>query len=472
MLKRLVYLPWYGAVTMSTAVARFFLVNLLIRNLGAAEFGRWSLYEPAVAVLSQLALLGVNYGLIKQVNQDKLTPAVAVKALFLRGQPVVIAACAAVFVVCFRLDLVWPGPLFLSLLIYAESMFLLLFSSYRASASIGAFAASSLVKVLVLLTVLFLALHEHLPRLHRAEAVLSWSLAASLAGLVSGLAAVRLLHKKQYFGQGRSGESHARLYNDAVRYGLPLLVTGLLAMAIDFAGRYILDLYIDRSHLATYVVYVRLASIVEVIIIAPFSLWWPTERFRRLESSDGGRQFFRSVSIAMLAVLLAAAGTLWFASDLVVSWLAPGVPSNRQVALLLTFTMVARGMAYPLNVGTLREGKTHWNILGALAAAVVNVALCFLLIPRLGILGAAWAALFSQICYTVFLTMISQRLHAVPLPYTSMLALVIVAALLVIAVSRYLDAAPPLVRTVVFSSASLLVFTPIVLPRLIVKNGT
>jgi len=471
MLKRLAYLPGYFVVTTTTAIARFFFVSLLIRNLGAAEFGRWSLFEPAVVVLSQLVLLGINFGIIKQISQDRLSPIVALRALFLAGQPLLIVVGTAVFFVSFRLGLAWPGPLFLALLIYTESIFTLLFSSYRAAGSMGGFAVSSFLKVLAFLIVLVLALHYHLPKVHKAEDIITWSFWTSLVGLASGFLAVRLLHFKQFFTPEERHESHWRIYIDAVRYGLPLLATGLLAMAIEFAARYILNLYIDHAQLATYVIYAKLSSIVEVLIITPFGLWWPTERFLWLESKDGGRRFFRAVSVAMLVALLVAAGTLWLASDWVVSWFAPGVPPNRHVALLLIFSMVARGMAYPLNVGALKEGKTHWNIYGALTAAVVNGALCFLLIPRFGIVGAAYATILSHICYTAFLTVISQRIHPVPLPYLTMGGLIIISALLIIAVSRYLEAVPSLLKALVFSAISLMVFTPIVLPLLRVKNA-
>jgi O-antigen/teichoic acid export membrane protein len=471
MLKKLANLPGYFAVTTITAIARFFFVSLLIRNLGAAEFGRWSLFEPIVVVLSQLVLLGVNFGLIKQINQDRLSPVAVVRALFLAGQPLSIGVSATVFLVSFRLGLSWPGPLFLALLIYTESIFLLLFSSYRASGSIGGFAVSSFLKVLAFLAVLVVALHYRLPMFHKAEDVIFWSFWASLVGLSSGFLAVRLLHFRQFFTRSRRPESHWRVYGDAVRSGLPLLATGLLAMAIEFAGRYILDSFIDRGQLATYVVYVKLSTIVEVLVITPFGLWWPTERFRWLESKDGGRRFFRAASVGMLAVLLVAAGVLWLASEWVVSWFGPGIPSNRHVALLLIFSMVARGMAYPLNVGALKEGKTHWNVYGALAAAVVNIALCFILIPRAGIVGAAYATIASHICYTAFLTVISQRIHPVPLPYVTMGGLIIISALLIFAVSTYLGALPPLLKALVFSGISLIVFTPIVLPLLKVKNA-
>jgi O-antigen/teichoic acid export membrane protein len=470
MLTKFAYLPGYFAVNITTAVARFFLVSLLIRNLGAAEFGRWSLYEPIVVVASQLALLGVNFGLIKQINQNGLTPFAAVRALLLAGQPLSIGVSAAVLLVAFHLGLAWPGPLFLGLLVYTESIFLLLFSSYRAAGSIGGFAVSSFVKVLAFLAVLVLALRYRLRIVHEAEDVIFWSFWASLIGLASGFLVVRLLHFRQFFTPAMRGESRWRTYRDAVQYGLPLLVTVLLAMAIEFTGRYILDSYIDRGQLATYVVYVKLSSIVEVLIITPFGLWWPTERFRRLESGDGGRRFFRTVTVGMLAVLMMTAGILWLASDWIVSWFAPGVLPNRLVALLLLVSMIARGMAYPLNVGALKEGKTHWNIYGALSGAVVNGILCFLLIPSFGIVGAACAALLSHICYTAFLTVISQRIHPVPLPYLTMTGLMLISALLVFLVTRYLHAAPPLVKAAVFSSINLIVLAPVVLRLLKAKN--
>jgi O-antigen/teichoic acid export membrane protein len=464
MLKRLAYLPGYLAVTILTATARFFVVNLLIRNLGTGEFGRWSLFEPVVVVLSQAVLMGVNFGVIKQINQDKMSPIASVQYLLVALQPSMIAMSAVVFLVSLRLGLAWPGPLFLALYIYTESVFLLLFSVYRAAGTIAGFAASSILKVLVLLLVLGVALNHPWPTVRRAEDVIFWSFWSSLSALVFGFLVVRLLHYRLFFAPSGRRESHWRVYVDAVRYGLPLLATGLLAMLVEFGSRYLLKIYIDYSRLANYVIYLKICSMLEVLIIAPFGLWWPTERFRELESKDGGRRFFRMMSVGMLAVLLAAAGTLWFISDWVVSWLAPGVPANRFIVLLLTCAVVARGMAYPLNVGALKEGKTHWNIYAVLAAAMINTSLCLLLIPRYGVAGAAYATMVSYICYTAFLTLTSQRIHPVPLPYPRMLILVIIAALLLVALHRYLPSLSGLSKAVVFAFLSLTLYTPIVLP--------
>ena len=147
LLKRYAYIPAYLAVTVTTAALKFLSVSLLIRDLGAKEFARWSLLEPAVVTLSPLALLGTSFGLIKQISQDRLSPVGVTGRLLLTAQPAMAASSALVLLVSIRVGLAWPGPLFLALLLYVEATFLLFYSAYRAAGSIASFAVSSVVKV-------------------------------------------------------------------------------------------------------------------------------------------------------------------------------------------------------------------------------------------------------------------------------------------------------------------------------------
>lgn len=465
------YIPAYFAVTVATATVRFLSVSLLIRDLGAHEFARWSLFEPAVVALSPLALVGAHFGAIKQINQDNLSPIAVVRSLFLASQPALVAASATILFASLWLGLAWPGPLFLALLLYTEAVFLLLFSAYRASGSMTGFAVSSVLKVLALFVVLALALEHQRPSIHKAEQVVFWSFWASFLGLGAGFLSARLFHRRQFFVRQPRTPALWRKYADALRYGLPILVTGLLAMVIEYADRYVLNIYVDHSALANYVIYMKISSVLGLLVITPFGLWWPTERFREIEAKDGGQRFFGTVSALMLAVLLLGAGVLWLISGWILSWLAPGVPSNHRVVLLLLLAAVARGMAYPLNVGALKEGKTHWNVYGVLGAAVINLVLCFVLIPGFGIVGAAYATVLSYACYTTLLTLISQRIHPVTLPYLTMAGLMLATALLLFVIGEYLSGASMLLKTVVFAGSSVMSYTLLVLPALWGKHA-
>ena len=55
--------------------------------------------------------------------------------------------------------------------------------------------------------------------------------------------------------------------------------------------------------------------------------------------------------------------------------------------------------------------KTHWTTLIYLFSAVVNIALCFLLIPSQGMTGAAMASAFSAILTLLFRTLVGERYY-------------------------------------------------------------
>lgn len=55
--------------------------------------------------------------------------------------------------------------------------------------------------------------------------------------------------------------------------------------------------------------------------------------------------------------------------------------------------------------------KTHWTTIIYLFSAVVNIALCFLLIPSQGMAGAAMASAFSAILTLLFRTLVGERYY-------------------------------------------------------------
>jgi len=222
------------------------------------------------------------------------------------------------------------------------------------------------------------------------------------------------------------------LYSDGISYGLPLLMTGILSGLIEYADRFILKHYFDYETLAGYVVYIKVAAVLNPLIVTPFGLWWPTERFRRLEDEDGGREFFRSTSRRLLTVFLLLGGWLWFLSRPLLTWFAPGVAQDDSVIFLLISSVVFMGMEPSMNIGLLNAGKTHHNVYGALFGAIIHIVACFCFIPPLGITGAAVATALSYLCYTLFLNYLSQRVHKVNFDYAGMGLMLMLAATLII----------------------------------------
>jgi O-antigen/teichoic acid export membrane protein len=417
----------YFVSTVVTAAVTFFSVPLLIRTLGQAEFGKWSLVEPFILLLSQVLLLGIDYGIVKHVNFDKLPPFPTFSKLLLAAQPFILSILVIAFIIMSSLNIPYYESSWLLILIYVESFLMLMLSAFRAANHVVGYATASVTKALIFLFALLLPGLCGWMIITAVREVILWRLIAAALAIALSFMVVGMGDKKSIYAGSSAQHKTSDLYRNAVAYGLPMLITGLLANVIEYADRYILKSYFDYVTLAHYVVYLKIAAILNPLIAAPFALWWPTERFRRMEDADGGKAFFRDTAVLLLAVYLVAGGVLWFFSPWLITWFAPGIPLEADIVLILILSVIFLGMGAPMNIGLLNAGRTHMNVYGVLVGALLHLVFCFLLIPRFGIAGAAVATAFSYLVYALAINYLSQRCYHVPFAYARMMLLIAIA---------------------------------------------
>jgi O-antigen/teichoic acid export membrane protein len=426
----------YGIAAILNATFSFFSVPLLIRILGAEEFGRWSLLEPAVMVLSHVALLGLNYSIIQLISQDRFPPFSTFKGLINRSKLVIFLVSLFSSVGLAISGWLWSEALWFTLLVIAEAVLVLLLSTFRAAEEVIGYGVSWVSKASLFFVILLFAISERWIHINTAMSVISWRLIVAMGSIIIGLCSVRLSSGLTFF-KGYASETQSRdYYREAIRYGFPLLVASLLAMVIDFAGRYILKGYSDYSSVAYYVVYLKIGAFFGPLIMVPFGLWFPTERFRRMEDPDGGKIFFRRVAVYALTGYLIIGGSIWFFSPWLLSWFAPKVPFDPYTILTLIWSAVFMGMGAPLNVGLLNVGKTHLNIYPVLLSAAIYILLSLILIPHFNITGAALALAFGYLIYTLLICLFSQRAYHVPFAYFKMFFLMGVAFVAMVVINN------------------------------------
>jgi O-antigen/teichoic acid export membrane protein len=428
------HISGYFVGTAITAAVGFLSVPLLLRLLGQTEFGRWALVEPVLLIGSQAALLGANWGVFKLISHDGLDAQSTYRYILRSGWlPVLIVALISALVLSIMEFSIYDSA-YLFLVVSIDALLLLALATLRASHSSLAFAGTQVVRGLVLIIVLLAATYGLL-NVDVVGSFLLARLATAIAALCVGIWLINRIHVTAERPVDQT-EMVADLstYKEAVRYGLPMLITALLTMILDFAGRYLVAHYLNIDLLAQYVVYTKLVSAVSLLVVTPFSLWWAAERFRRLRDNDGGRSYFPMVASAFLIVLLAAAGSLWLVFAPLLNLYAPGVPNYPEVIALLLLGVVFAGMAYPLNIGLLNEGKTHKNIYAVAIGASAHLTLCLVLIPPLGMLGAATATMVGYFVYMVAFAVLSQKNYFVPFAYRKMffIAAIAIIALLTI----------------------------------------
>jgi O-antigen/teichoic acid export membrane protein len=254
-----------------------------------------------------------------------------------------------------------------------------------------------------------------------------------LAGLASAVAAWAMIAP----GPLREfSKVHAKR---SLAWGLPLVPHGIAGLINDAIDRVMINAMLGLSAAGIYALGYRVASVSLVLMMAVNQALMPlfveTMKKRELEQDAAAARAI-DVDLSKLGVTVLVLGAL---SVQGVTAVGPLV-----IALLGTdeFGESWRVLA-PVGGGALAWTcyatwsqsitYTHRGVrilpLLTMMAALVNVGLNWLLIPKLGMQGAAWATLLSNSVQALLALVIGQRLAAVPYAWARWLAILALSAL-------------------------------------------
>jgi O-antigen/teichoic acid export membrane protein len=235
--------------------------------------------------------------------------------------------------------------------------------------------------------------------------VLDMNLAGVLVAMVLGTAAAAAY--SGYYCLQRLRRVFSRRHAVAMlHYSLPLVLVAIATFVTQYADRYVLNEIGGLSEVGAYAVGARVASIATLIVAGLQSALTPMV-FARLSDpnmpNDLSRLFRLFVGFTALLVL----GLTLFEHELL--WIlvtAEFAVSPLVVPLLAIAT--ALGGVQGFAVGLYLRKQTGRIAIVALIAGAANVALSFLLVPRLGATGAAAAAFLAVALQTVLLFALSR----------------------------------------------------------------
>lgn len=205
-----------------------------------------------------------------------------------------------------------------------------------------------------------------------------------------------------------------RLVKPLVHFGALLVPITLATWVIDLSDRYVLRIYSDLEQIAIYAVGYKIGMILNMALVWPFQLAWPAVAFSISKRPDHHETYART--------------TTYFGLAMTVGWLGlalvsrPGLPFlagdlYRHASAVVPWVALAylfNGLHFCVSPGIHVEGKTRSITLYAGLAALINLGLNFLLVPRFGILGAAGSTTFTFFFLAVATWWRSQQVHPVP----------------------------------------------------------
>ncbi|HEY2716593.1 MAG TPA: oligosaccharide flippase family protein [Solirubrobacterales bacterium] len=214
------------------------------------------------------------------------------------------------------------------------------------------------------------------------------------------------------------------------RFGLPTMPAEVSLYALNFVDRLIILRVAGATEVGLYSLGVKFAQAINVLVRG-FQLAWPPLAYAIREDEEARRVYATVVTLFVAGCSFVVIGMWLYSRWIVRALAAPKFFDSYEVIGLIAAAVTLYALYMVMVVILGRTGRTEFNLPAAIAALVTNVVLNLVLVPPLGIVGAALALVASYLVVTVLMYVFTQRLFPVPYQWGRLARVVAAAAVLV-----------------------------------------
>ncbi len=402
----------YALSSIASPLVSLVLAPFLTHSLSRPDYGALAVLNTIIALGAGITQLGLSSAFFRAYNYDYETQkdrlaifSTVVILLLLTSIP----ATIAVIITAPRLTmLLFNSPSFsdpirlAALVILLQNLTVPAFAWLRAENRSAFFSFLSILNLLISLsTTLYFV------------GVLHLGIAGSLLAIGSGYAFVVvcslpliLLHARLRF--------RFDITRNLLSFGVPLVFNFVSYWVLQLSDRYLLSRFGSLPQTASYAVAYSLGTVLNVVIVAPFILAWPTAMFA-IAKRDDSAQVFRLVFRWISIVLLFAAFAFSLVSIVMLDLLfPPAYHSAAPVIPIVATSIMFYGVYNVFAVGVGVRRKTWFTAIVTALSALVNVGLNIFLIPLYGSMGAAASTLIAYAFLALLTYLVNQRIYPIP----------------------------------------------------------
>lgn len=385
-----------GFTQVLTSLGGFLLLPIITKTLGSYDYGTWSQISITLSLFSPIALMGLSMGAVRFLSSE--TEKTKIREGFFSIIIFVIFTGFIVSMLVFLLADHLAATIFkdphTTYFIKASSFLILLTAIdqitifyFRIFRYIKIFSYLTLFQVLGKLFLIFIFLKMGFGLLGVISAVLIiqillFIISMSLVISRIGFAIPRFSHLREY-----------------LKYSAPLTPNLLIRWITDFSDRYMVGYFLGLSSVGIYSASYAIGNLVN-LFVSPIQMILFPELSKLFDNGDIDKvQAYLSSSmkyfllIAIPAVFGLSALSKSILNILTTSEFASG---SVVIPIIALSGLLAGIFQIVINITHLVK-KTKFNLYIHVVAALSNIVFNFILIPSIGILGAAIATLISYI---------------------------------------------------------------------------
>ncbi|MBU1167384.1 polysaccharide biosynthesis C-terminal domain-containing protein [Patescibacteria group bacterium] len=375
----------YAVGTAIQSLASLILIPIFTKELPLEEYGQLELLSTLLLILTNLLSLGLASAYLKCSERD-IDKAKDGKAL--GGTAFFTALIFSSIITLFLIPFVSFFTNFFELSNNTFVHFILAINVVAIAVNVGlSFLRArekSVVYTLVTLLRFFLILGLNLVFVLVFKLNLFGILLASLITQVAVLLSLSPTIIKSI-----SFKISVPLLKKLLVFGLAVIPAGLAMWVMDLSDRYLINYYFGPAEVAIYALAYKFGFVLSVILVTPFQLAWPTVSFSLGEQKDAKLIFSTVLTYFVAAASFIALGLTVFSAKLIPIIATADYASGAPIVGFIAFSYIFLGMHYIIVTGLHLKDKSKYYPLLVVIPGVLNLIANILLIPRLGILGAA-----------------------------------------------------------------------------------
>lgn len=225
--------------------------------------------------------------------------------------------------------------------------------------------------------------------------------------------------------------------SNILKYGFPLLGTGIAVWVLTSTDRYFLAHFSDLSSVGIYAVGMKLANFLGMIAGALQLAWGPFAA--NIQYEENAKMVYKRVFLLYFIINVIAVFLIsMFAIDFLKIFTQPAYYPAKIVVPFLCFATIFNSGFFIVAIGISLTKKVQHTIWITILAALVNIISNFLLTPTYGVIGASFSLLMAFLAMFILTLIMSQKYYFIPYNYLRIVYLLL-PSIIIIAISYYFD---------------------------------
>jgi len=222
----------------------------------------------------------------------------------------------------------------------------------------------------------------------------------------------------------REGRTDRNLFWKMIKYSWPLVLVGIAASINQFFGVPLQTFLLGEDYEANKKdagIYGAVQKIPALLAMVTTAYNYAAEPFFFKHADHGDkRQLFGDIALFFVIIAGAVAIMIFVQLDLIQYVIGSTYREGLYLVPILLLAYLFLGLYYNVSIWYKLSDKTHYGAIIAILGALITIGVSLMLLPTLGIVASAYAALICYIVMVIVAYVLGQKIYAIDYPLVAL----------------------------------------------------